>query len=593
MVEIDSRKLSRRDLVKAGAAGAAVVAASPKIAPGVAMAQDFPEKARNRTLILRWGGVAGRHEDYELWSGYPVGSNHQNGLGLLHEPLAFYSAFADETIPWLAESWEYNDDSTELRITTRSGVTWSDGTPFSAEDVAFTLTSLKDLGSQVKWGVDVQQFVESAVAETENLVVINFVVPAPRFMYFITYKYDIGVYVVPKHIFEGQDWTTFKNFDIANGLPVTTGPWQVVFASPEQKVIDRRDSWWAVDAGLVEALPEVERVIYLPFTQEEQVAQQVISNEIDCSLDLRPLTMETILAQNPSVTTHTGNEPPYGYVDWWPTSLYINYTKPPFDDPDVRWAISSYINRQQIIDVAYAGAGSIWPLPLPSYPGLQPFVDSVSDLLEQYPTLEYNVEKGDGLLEAKGWAKNGDGFWEKDGTVLDVPIESFTVMADIGPVIAEQLRQHGVQSSYAMPPDFGSRFTDPQGDYNAALFGHGGSVSGDPYFTLRLFQSKTEAVPGSHQVNFTKWNNAEYDAIVDEMYVTPPDDQETLLEQFHRAMEIWLPALPDLPIQEWYHRIPMNTTYWTGWPTAEDLYVNGAFWHLTFQLILNRLKAAQ
>jgi peptide/nickel transport system substrate-binding protein len=590
VAEINSRKLSRRGLVKAGAA---VAAASSLSMPTLVGAQDIPEKPRNRSLILRWGGVAGRHEDYDLWSGYPVGANHQNGLGLLHEPLAFYSAFADETIPWLAESWEYNPDFTELRINTRAGITWSDGTPFSAEDVAYTFTALKELGAQVRWGVDVQQFVESAVAETENQVLIKFVVPAPRFMYFITYKYDIGVYVVPKHIFDGQDWTTFKNFDIANGLPVTTGPWQVVFSSPEQKVIDRRESWWAVDQGLVDALPAVERVIYLPFTQEEQVAQQVISNEIDCSLDLRPLTMETILAQNPAVTTHTGSEPPYGYVDWWPTSLYINYEKPPFDDPDIRWAISHYIDRQQIIDVAYAGAGSIWPLPLPSYPGLQPFVDSVSDLLEQYPTLEFDTAKGDALLEGKGWAKNGDGIWEKEGATLDLPIESFQVMADIGPVIAEQLRQNGVNASFAMPPDFTNTFTDPEGDYNGALFGHGGSVSGDPYFTLRLYQSVTEAVPGSHLVNFSKWKNEEYDKIVDEMYVTSPDDQEALLEQFHRAMEIWLPALPDLPIQEWYHRIPMNTTYWSGWPTAEDPYVNGAFWHLTFQLILNRLQAAQ
>ena len=35
----------------------------------------------------------------------------------------------------------------------------------------------------------------------------------------------------------------------------------------------------------------------------------------------------------------------------------------------------------------------------------------------------------------------------------------------------------------------------------------------------------------------------------------------------------------------------MNTTYWTGWPTKDDPYVNGAFWHLTFQLVLNKLKS--
>lgn len=590
MADTNNWKLSRRNLVKTGAALAAV---TPFVGASGVVAQDVKDVPRNRQLVLRWGGVDGRHADFDLWNGYPVGANHQNGLGLLHEPLAFYSAFADKMIPWLAESWEYNADFTELRIKTRAGITWSDGKPFSAEDVTYTINTLRDLGAKVRWGVDVQQFVTEAVTESETSALIKFKVPAPRFFYFITYKYDIGVYIVPKHIFDGQDWTTFKNFDLAAGLPVTTGPWQVVFGSPEQKVIDRRDSWWAVDQKLVGALPAVERIIYLPQTAEEQMAQQLISNEVDCSLDLRPLTMETVLAQNPKITTHTGNEPPFGYVDWWPTSLYVNYEKAPYDDPDVRWALSYYIDRQQIIDVALGGAGSTYPLPLPSYPGLQPFVESVSDLLQQYPTLEFSPEKGDALLEGKGWAKNGDGIWAKDGTVLDVPIESFQVMADIGPVIAEQLRRAGVQSSFAMPPDFLNRFTDPEGDYNAALFGHGGSVSGDPYFTLRLYQTATEKVPGAHLVNFSKWENKDYDTIVDEMYVTSPENQTALTDQFHRAMEIWLPALPDIQIQEWYHRIPMNQTYWTGWPTAENPYVNGAFWHLTFQLILNELKAAQ
>ena len=54
--------------------------------------------------------------------------------------------------------------------------------------------------------------VPTADADT---VVIDFKIPAPRFFFFMTYKYDIGVYIVPKHIFEGQDWTTFKHFDLA------------------------------------------------------------------------------------------------------------------------------------------------------------------------------------------------------------------------------------------------------------------------------------------------------------------------------------------------------------------------------------------
>ena len=590
MTATDSRptRLSRRDVVKTGA----LLATVPLIGAGAASAQEIPEVPRNRTLILRWSqNSQPRHIDFDLWSGYPVGANHQNGLGLFYEPLAFYSAFADATIPWLAESWEYNDDLTELRIVTRSGITWSDGEPFSAEDVAYTLNAVRDAAAQVRWGVDVEQFVEEATAESDTETLVRFKVPAPRFFYFMTYKYDIGLYIVPKHIFEGQDIATFKAFDIEAGLPVTTAPWKVVFSSPEQKVIDRLDSWWAVDQGLVDTLPQVERIIYLPWTEETQIAQQLIANEIDCSLDLRPLTMETILVQNPAIITHTGTEPPYGYVDWWPTSLYVNNELEPFSDPDVRWALSYFINRDQIIEVALAGAGSTYPLPLPSYPGLAPFVEEISDLLEEYPTLEHNPEKGAALLEGAGWAKNGDGLWEKDGQTLDLDIGSFAVMADIGPVVAEQLRQQGVNASFAMPPDFFDRFQ--QGEYRGALFGHGGSVSADPYFTLRLYQSVTEAVPGGHQVNFSLWRNEEFDKIVDEMAVTPPEDQEALMDQWRRAMEIWLPELPDIQIQEWYHRIPMNTTYWQGWPTQDDPYVNGAFWHLTFQLVLNRLTPTQ
>jgi peptide/nickel transport system substrate-binding protein len=580
-------KLSRRNLVKTSAA---VAAAAPFANVHLAHAQDIPEVPRNRTLILRWAGQAGRYVDHELWNGYLIASNHQNGLGILHEPLAFYSAFADETIPWLAESWEYNEDYTQLRINLRTGISWSDGEPFSAEDVAYTLNTAKEYGPDVKWGVDVGTFLDEAVAESESVVVCNFAIPAPRFMFFMTYKYDLGFYIVPKHIFEGQDWTTFQFFDIANGLPVTTGPWQVVFSSPEQKVIDRRDSWWAVDQGLVPAMPQVERIIYLPQVPDEQMAQQLINNEIDCSLDLRPLTIETVLAQNPNITTHTGSELPFGYVDWWPTSLYVNNEREPYTDPRVRWALSYYLDRQQIIDVGLGGAGSSWPLPLPSYPGLQPFIDAAGDLLEQYPTLEFNPEKGDALLEESGFVKE-DGQWMRDGEQLSVPIESFQVMADIGPVIVEQLRRQGIDASYSEPPDFFDRFGP--GDWNASLYGHGGSIANDPYDTLKLYQSVSVAVPGQHAVNFPRWHNDDYDAVVDEMAVTSPEDQDALMDQWLRAMAIWLPELPDIPIQEWYHRIPMNQTYWTNWPTAENPYVNGAFWHLTFQLILNQLEAAQ
>src|SRR5438067_4124573 len=265
--DLQSTPLGRRDVLKTGLAAGATA-----LLPWQGARADLAPVARNRTMILVWGGREGRWVDWDLWNPYSIGSNHQNGSNLIYEPLAYYSAFADKTQMWLAESYEFSPDFKRLTIKTRPGISWSDGKPFSAEDVAYTLNSLRDLGPKVRWGVDVQQAVEKASATDANTVVVDFKIPSPRFFFFMTYKYDIGVYIVPKHIFEGQDWTSFKHFDTAKKCPLTTGPWQVAYAPPQQKVLDRRASWWAVESKLASLLA-VERNIWLSSTVEPQNAQ--------------------------------------------------------------------------------------------------------------------------------------------------------------------------------------------------------------------------------------------------------------------------------------------------------------------------------
>jgi peptide/nickel transport system substrate-binding protein len=542
-------------------------------------------------MTLVWSGSReGRWVDFELWNPYSIGSNHQNGPNIIYEPLAFYSAFADKTYMWLAESYKYSPDFRQLTIKTRSGITWSDGQPFSAEDVAYTLDSLRQLGPKVKWGVDVQQVVKQARATDANTVVVDFVVPAPRFFFFLTYKYDIGVYIVPKHIFQAQDWTSFKHFDIAKGWPVSTGPWKVTEASLQQKVFDRRPEWWAAKAGLA-PLPAIERTIWLPSVGEQALAQALITNQVDAGFGMQPATLQTIMRQNPKIITHTGHDSPYGYVDWWPVSLYVNNEVKPFDDKDVRWALSYYINRKQLIDVAWLGASAVSSLPMPDYPALKPYFEDVQDLLKKHDTLAFDPKKGDALLSGKGYKKDNGGFWaDPQGKRLKLDIIGFGSSGTaMGPVLSEMLKRRGVEASFSLPPDFDDRFQ--KGEYVGSIYGHGGSIN-EPYATLRLYQGRSVAVPGAHLVNFSRWKNADFDKIVDAMYVTDPADLPKMKTLFHQAMEIWLPDLPDIQLVQNFHRIPMNTTYWTNWPTAENPYVNGASWHLTYPIVLWNLKPA-
>lgn len=573
---------ARRDVLKAG------LLASATALPWHAASAQPAAPPRERTMILVWGGREGRWIDFELWNPYSLGSNHQNGPNLIYEPLAYYSAFADKLHLWLAESYQFAPDFKRLTIRTRQGISWSDGKPFSAEDVAYTLNSLRDLGPKVRWGIDVRQAVDKATATDANTVVVDFKIPSPRFFMFISYKYDIGVYIVPKHIFEGQDWTTFKHFDIEKGLPVTTGPWRVVAASPQQKVFDRRDKWWAAERNLA-PMPQVLRNIWLPNAGEQQTAQLLITNQVDVGTGMQPATFPTVFRGNPKVMTHSGQKPPFGYRDWWPISLYVNNERPPFDDKNVRWALSHYIDRQQLIEVSYLGASEVSPLPMPDYAPLKPYKDAIKELLAKHDTLAFDRRKGDALLTAKGYKKGADGIWaDASGKKLSLDIIGFgSTGPAIGPVLTEMLKRNGIEASMLLPPDFDDRFQ--KGQYTGAIYGHGGSVS-EPYNTLKLYQSASMAVPGAHQVNFARWKNAEYDRIVDEMFTVAPDNEAKLKELFHKAMAIWLPELPDIQLVQLHHRIPMNTTYWKNWPTAENAYVNGAHWHLTFPMVLWSLQ---
>ena len=172
--------------------------------------------------------------------------------------------------------------------------------------------------------------------------------------------------------------------------------------------------------GLVDALPEVERIIYLPCDRGDADGPAV-DHQPDRLL-ARPAAADD--GDDPRRRTRRSSptpvsEPPYGYVDWWPTSLYVNNEREPFNDTDVRWALSYFIDRDQVIEVALGGAGSTWPLPLPSYPGCSPSRGGLGPARE-VPDPGVQPREGRGAARRKGWTKKADGMWAKDGTTLDL-----------------------------------------------------------------------------------------------------------------------------------------------------------------------------
>lgn len=558
------------------------------------------EVPRERQLIL---GITGnRLTDFDTYNPFLPGIGTASGYPYNFEPLFLYNAFHEGStcgppemeceegiIPWLGEGHEFNADFTSVTVNVRDGVKWNDGEAFTANDVAFTFTMLKEHAPKLTWSIDVETWVDKVTADDDLTVTFSLTKPNPRFVFsYLVYHFDIGIPIVPAHIWEAENPEDYTFLDVENNLPVTTSPWKVVVSSAEQRIYDRRDDWWGAETGFLD-LPAPERIIVLPGSGESQMVQMAINNELDLSIDLRPNNIQAVLEQNENITTWSGSEPPYGYLDWWPISLGFNDSAPPFNDPEIRWAINHCVDRTQLVELGYKGAGEPTLLPFPNYPALLEFLEPIEDLSS--PIDDFDTNKTATIMTAKGYAKDGDGFWAKDGQRLSMVIFTLDLFQDIVPILVEQLRKGGFDASFkqAVGPDFDERVFS--GNMDAFILGHGGSVN-DPYFTLRLYQSRFSAPTGERATYPYRWENEPFDTLVDEMAVTSPDDP-ALHDLFRQAMEIWVPELPDIGLVQWMHRIPTNTTYWTNWPSAENPYINTAYWHRTSSLWLHTIQPAQ
>lgn len=586
-------------LVTAGAASPAIAGAlgvggpahamSPAAAP---LAQaDVP---RNRTMIM--AGLGGEHPggftDIDNFNPYVPGISRSGLYQAASEGLFYYNMIGDEFIPWLAESYEYNEDLTGVSVKLRQGVEWSDGTPFTTRDIVYTLRMLAEQ-PELTNGAEIKRRVKDIeVVDDHNLTfVLN--KRDPHFVFdLLTFRADIGVPMAPEHVWTDQDPTTFKNYDPERGWPLGTGPYGLVSSTPEQKVWDRRDDWWAAKTGFHD-LPQIERLIFLPGMNEITMAQMLIANQIDMAFSLTPANMTTVQAQNPMIVTHS-NEPPFGYMDWWPIGLGVNHLRPPFDDPEIRWALSYALDRDEIIQFAFSGMNQVTPLPYPDYPALEPYLEAVQDQLVEYNTLEFNLAKTDEIMTNKGYSKDAEGFWTKDGQRLTMEIVTFPQHPSTTPavpIVTEQLRRAGFDATFVLPADFATRIQN--GETDAWLWGHGGSMR-EPWTTLDLLYHKRWVVPIGTQAfnNFYRWSNDEFSDLVDQMSTLNSDDPE-LTELFQQAMAIWLPELPDIQLHHTVILVPMNTTYWTNWPSSQNTYIHEGFWHRTALLLFLNLQPVQ
>ena len=280
---------------------------------------------------------------------------------------------------WLAESYAYSPDYKELTVKTRSGINWSDGKPFSAEDVAYSLNTLNELGAKVKWGKDVQEVLESATVVDPNTTLLKFKVPGAALLLSTCSPTSTTSACTSSRSISSRARTG------RHSRPSTSpraGRSRPVPGRSSTSRRPRRCSTGATAGGASRPASASCRrssaSCCCPMRASSSSPRASSPTPSTSRPACRSRPSRRCSRATPTSPPSPASELPWGNVDWWPTSLYLNCKRAPFDNPKFRWAISYLIDRQTLIDVGWGGSSSLSPLPMPDgavYKGLEPYFE--------------------------------------------------------------------------------------------------------------------------------------------------------------------------------------------------------------------------
>lgn len=366
---------------------------------------------------------------------------------------------AEETIPNVVESWESNDEGTEYTFSLRQGVKWSDGEPFTADDVVFAQQDFYNNEELIPARL------YEATAEKVDDYTVRFLFEEPDAL-FITRQLatPLALFLTstPRHYMEqfhkeynpdvqslvekegASDWVTLfenkHNITQNSELPVIN-PWVIKTPVGEgnRVVLERNPYYWKVDPDGSQ-LPYIDRLILDVVSEEEIMITKTLNGEMD--MHFRHFNVprnKPVLAQN----RDRGN---YKFFDLLPSSMntvilalnlaHQDATKREiYQNRDFRIGLSHAIDRQEIIDVVYQGQGEPWQAaPRPESPYHN------EEFAKQYT--EYSVEQANQALDRAGYTERGGNNIRlgPDGNPIVVTVEFTTEIVPEFPDVLELIQ---------------------------------------------------------------------------------------------------------------------------------------------------------
>lgn len=556
----------------------ALLAGSLMATTAMAQVVDVP---RNETLVMTpWGDQPAQFLNTENWHPYITTVTHQRDVMqyTVNEMLFYTNLNTGELIPWQAESYELAADFMSATIKLREGVEWSDGQPFTAEDVKFTIEALRVAPPEVGVSASYNEWVKDVVVTDAHNLTINFNKPAPRFVRdFLALGHENHAPTLPKHIWEGQDFGTFTNYDLEKGWPVGTGPYKLVLSSNQQEIFDRRDDWWGAKIGFQD-LPAPKRVLLVPVSSDDAMGQMHIANQIDGGRQLQIGTFEAARAQNDKLASWNAEGPNWGAPDGCAYTMVFNQQRAPWNDVNLRFAINHAIDRDELNEIGYEGSQKVVTYAFSGYMAGTWLAEGspLQAVLDKHNLDNPSQELVEEYMAKGGYEKNADGLWAKDGAPITINVRTPGFIQPILAPLTQQLKEAGFDALQAPVDDTWVKDI-ASGNFDTMIFVHCGSLS-EPLETLQYHHSKFSRPEGTNTPNSmgaSRYANPEFDAIIDRMDAVLADSNpdSAYMKDAAAALDIIQRDIPQIHLLEEFHVVTFNNAYWTGWPTAENPYV--------------------
>jgi peptide/nickel transport system substrate-binding protein len=271
-------------------------------------------------------------------------------------------------VPDLATSWSWNEEGTELTFPLRQGVKWHDGGPFTAADVKCTIDLLTD-NAKEKLRINPRKSWYANVAEVTSTgdyeVTFHLKQPQPSFLALLATGWSP---IYPCHV-SPRDMRKH---------PIGTGPFKFVDFKPNQSItVTRNPGYWKPGR------PYLDGIEYTIIKDVSTRLLSFLSGKDDAYFGVTIAQLKDVKTQAPQAICDmfTGNVA---------RNLIVNRDVPPFDNPDLRRAMSLTLDRKAFVDIITEGQGDIGAVMQPPPSGLW---GMPPDLLKTLPGYDPDVEK--------------------------------------------------------------------------------------------------------------------------------------------------------------------------------------------------------